>query len=137
MAIMAFQGKLIAGVGKALRLYDMGKKKLLRKVENKVRSIIFRLERALTSCIIQNFSSAIVTLNTQGSRIIVGDMQESVFYTVYKAPENRLLTFADNMQPRWVTATTMLDYNTVVAGDRFGNIFVNQSFGPEGVRPGR
>ena len=37
MAIMAFQGKLIAGVGKALRLYDMGKKKLLRKVENKVR----------------------------------------------------------------------------------------------------
>ncbi len=36
LAIMAFQGKLIAGVGKSLRLYDMGKKKLLRKVENKV-----------------------------------------------------------------------------------------------------
>ena len=33
---MAFQGKLVAGVGKALRLYDMGKKKLLRKVETKV-----------------------------------------------------------------------------------------------------
>lgn len=33
---MAFQGRLIAGVGKALRLYDIGKKKLLRKVENKV-----------------------------------------------------------------------------------------------------
>ena len=48
MAIMAFQGKLIAGVGKALRLYDMGKKKLLRKVENKVRFIIFRLGRTLT-----------------------------------------------------------------------------------------
>jgi splicing factor 3B subunit 3 len=36
LAIMAFQGKLAAGVGKALRLYDIGKKKLLRKVENKV-----------------------------------------------------------------------------------------------------
>lgn len=36
LAVMAFQGKLVAGVGKALRLYDMGKKKLLRKVENKV-----------------------------------------------------------------------------------------------------
>ena len=36
LAIMAFQGKLVAGVGKALRLYDMGKKKLLRKVETKV-----------------------------------------------------------------------------------------------------
>ncbi len=37
LAVMAFQGKLIAGVGKSLRLYDVGKKKLLRKVENKVR----------------------------------------------------------------------------------------------------
>ena len=33
---MAFQGRLIAGVGKALRLYDIGKKKLLRKAENRV-----------------------------------------------------------------------------------------------------
>lgn len=38
LAVMAFQGRLVAGVGKALRIYDMGKKKLLRKVENKVRS---------------------------------------------------------------------------------------------------
>jgi splicing factor 3B subunit 3 len=38
LALMAFQGRLCAGVGKALRLYDMGKKKLLRKVENKVRT---------------------------------------------------------------------------------------------------
>lgn len=36
LALMAFQGRLVAGVGKSLRLYDMGKKKLLRKVENKV-----------------------------------------------------------------------------------------------------
>lgn len=34
---MAFQGRVVAGVGKALRLYDLGKKKLLRKAENKVR----------------------------------------------------------------------------------------------------
>ena len=38
LAVLGFQGRLIAGVGKALRLYDMGKKKLLRKVENKVHS---------------------------------------------------------------------------------------------------
>ena len=36
LAVMAFQGRLVAGVGKALRIYDIGKKKLLRKVENKV-----------------------------------------------------------------------------------------------------
>ena len=35
-ALMAFQGRLCAGVGKALRLYEIGKKKLLRKVETKV-----------------------------------------------------------------------------------------------------
>lgn len=36
-ALVAFQGRLVAGVGRALRIYDMGKKKLLRKAENKVR----------------------------------------------------------------------------------------------------
>ena len=36
LALMAFQGRLVAGVGKSLRIYDMGKKKLLRKVETKV-----------------------------------------------------------------------------------------------------
>ncbi|KAF5346737.1 hypothetical protein D9756_010409 [Leucocoprinus leucothites] len=108
LALIAFQGRLVAGVGKALRIYDIGKKKMLRKVENK------------------QFASAIVTLTTQGSRILVGDMQESVYFAVYKAPENRLLIFADDSQPRWITAATMVDYNTVVAADRFGNIFVNR-----------
>lgn len=37
LAILGFQGRLAAGVGKSLRLYDIGKKKLLRKVENKAR----------------------------------------------------------------------------------------------------
>jgi hypothetical protein len=36
-AICPFQGKVLIGVGKLLRLYDLGKKKLLRKSENKVR----------------------------------------------------------------------------------------------------
>ena len=35
-AICPFQGKVLIGVGKLLRLYDLGKKKLLRKSENKV-----------------------------------------------------------------------------------------------------
>ena len=42
MALMGFQGRLCAGVGKSLRLYEIGKKKLLRKVEAKV-SMFFRL----------------------------------------------------------------------------------------------
>lgn len=35
-ALCAFQGRLLVGMGKSLRIYDMGKKKLLRKCENKV-----------------------------------------------------------------------------------------------------
>ncbi|RDB18465.1 Pre-mRNA-splicing factor RSE1 [Hypsizygus marmoreus] len=108
LALSPFQGCLAAGVGKALRIYDIGKKKLLRKVENKTSA------------------TSIVSLATQGSRIIIGDMQESVQFAVYKAPENRLLIFADDSQSRWVSAMTMLDYNTVVVGDRFGNVFVNR-----------
>lgn len=35
-ALCPFQGRLLVGVGKCLRLYDLGRKKLLRKCENKV-----------------------------------------------------------------------------------------------------
>lgn len=37
-----------------------------------------------------------------------------------------MVSFADDTQPRWVTCSTMVDYNTVAAADRFGNIFVNR-----------
>ena len=53
-------------------------------------------------------------------------MQDSVFFAVYKPPENRLLVFADDTQPRWMTCNTMLDYNTIAGGDKFGNFFVNR-----------
>lgn len=74
----------------------------------------------------QQFASAILTLHTQGSRILVGDMHQSIYYVAYKAPENRLLIFADDTAPRWITASTMVDYNTVAVGDKFGNIFINR-----------
>lgn len=35
-ALLGFQGRVLAGVGKALRLYDVGRKKLLRKSETRV-----------------------------------------------------------------------------------------------------
>ena len=53
-------------------------------------------------------------------------MQESITFAVYKAPENRLLVFADDVQPRWITCSTMVDYTTVAGADRFGNIFINR-----------
>ncbi|KAJ7736727.1 CPSF A subunit region-domain-containing protein [Mycena maculata] len=108
LALSSFQGRLVAGVGQALRIYDIGKQKMLCKAENK------------------SFGSIIVTLNTQGSRIVVGDMQQSLTFIGYKPAENRLIVVADDTQQRWTTCATMLDYNTVAAGDRFGNIFINR-----------
>ncbi len=35
-AVCAFAGKVLVSVGRLIRVYDMGKRKLLRKCENKV-----------------------------------------------------------------------------------------------------
>lgn len=35
-SVCAFQGRLLVGVGNRLRIYDLGRKKLLKKCENKV-----------------------------------------------------------------------------------------------------
>ncbi|KAI9487668.1 MAG: CPSF A subunit region-domain-containing protein [Benjaminiella poitrasii] len=107
-ALLAFQGRLLVGAGKALRIYDIGKKKMLRKCETKT----------LPNCII--------SLHTQGHRILATDVQESVHYIIYKHADNRLVVFADDTVPRWMTASTMVDYETVAGGDKFGNFFVNR-----------
>ena len=84
-ALCPFQGRLLVGVGKLLRIYDLGKKKLLRKCENKH---------------IPNF---IVGIKVTGNRILVSDNQESIHFVKYKPGENALVAFADETFPRWVT----------------------------------
>ncbi|OXA64014.1 splicing factor 3B subunit 3 isoform X1 [Folsomia candida] len=101
-----FQGKLLVGMGKTLRMYDYGKKKLLRKCENK------------------NFPTTIVHMSSIGTRVFVGDIQESVHYVKYKRQDNQLVIFADETNPRWITATAVLDYNSAAVADKFGNIGV-------------
>lgn len=36
-ALTSFQGRLLVGIGKTLRIYDVGRKKMLRKCESKVK----------------------------------------------------------------------------------------------------
>lgn len=43
-ALCAYQGRLLAGVSNRLRLYDMGKKKLLKKGENRVSCFVADIE---------------------------------------------------------------------------------------------
>ncbi|XP_004345726.1 splicing factor 3B subunit 3 [Capsaspora owczarzaki ATCC 30864] len=105
-AMYPFQGRLLVGVGSLLRVYDLGKRKLLRKCENRS---------------IPNFVSSITT---SGGRIVVTDVQESFHFLRYRPSDNMLAVFADDSNPRWVTSSTMVDYDTVAAGDKFGNVFV-------------
>ena len=107
-ALCAFKGRLLVGCGNALRLYDFGKKKLLRKVENR------------------NFPNFITTIHASGERIYVGDVQESFHFVRYKREDGSMYVVADDVQPRHVTAALPLDYDTVAGGDKFGNIFVQR-----------
>lgn len=105
-ALCPFQGRVLAGVGNVLRIYDLGKRKLLRKCETKL------------------LPRMIKTIHTQGDRIYVGDLAESFHFLKYKRFENQLFVFADDTSPRWVTASCLLDYDTIAGGDKFGNLFI-------------
>lgn len=65
LALAQFQGRLLAGVGPVLRLYDLGKRRLLRKCENKL------------------FPNSITSIQTYRDRIYVGDMQEVCLLNIY------------------------------------------------------
>ncbi|EPE07260.1 pre-mrna-splicing factor rse1 [Ophiostoma piceae UAMH 11346] len=105
-AMIPFQGRLLVGIGKVLRVYDLGLKQMLRKAQGEVANKL------------------IVSLQTQGSRIVVGDVEEGVTFVVYKPEVNKLLPFADDIIKRWTTCTTMVDYQTVAGGDKFGNLWI-------------
>eukprot|EP00775_Hariotina_reticulata_P013008 gene13008-13137_t len=105
-ALAAFKGRLLSGVGPVLRLYELGKKKLLRK------------------CEYRQLPQHVAQLHTLGSRIFVGDVQESVHFFRYNKTDNKLYCFADDVHPRYITAMTLLDYDTVAAADKFGNFSV-------------
>lgn len=107
-ALKPFQGRLLAGMGKILRIYDLGKKKLLRKVENR------------------RLPWTIVRLDSHGSRIVAGDQQDSIVWVAYKAVDNRLVIFAEDTLPRWTSAVALVDYDTVVGGDKFGNVWLSR-----------
>lgn len=106
VAMEPFQGRLLVGVGRLLRIYDIGKKKMLRKCENK------------------HLPNLVVDIKTIGSRIFVSDVQEAVHFVRYKAIENQLVIFADETFQRFMTACCVLDYNTVAAADKFGNVAI-------------
>ena len=107
-AFCPFKGKLLVGVGHSVKLYEIGKKQLLLKSE------------------IKTIPNRVVSLQSKGNRIVVGDLQDSVHFISYKNSTNTMSLFADDTIPRWIQCTLMLDFNTVCGGDKFGNFFVTR-----------
>ncbi|CAG0903594.1 unnamed protein product, partial [Cyprideis torosa] len=98
-AMAPLQGKLLVSVGRLLRVYEMGKKKMLRKCESK------------------SIPNYITSIQTMGSRVFATDIQ-------FRPLQNQLVLFADDTIPRWVTCSTLLDFDTVALADKFGNVAV-------------
>jgi splicing factor 3B subunit 3 len=109
LALIPFKGKMVAGVGRNLGIYDCGYRTILRKAQ-------------ASDCV----PTRITDIKTQGSRLIVSDQASSVTYVVHKdqVHPNRLIPFADDIVPRHTTCTAMMDYDTTVGGDKFGNLWV-------------
>ncbi|KAK2076313.1 hypothetical protein QBZ16_000837 [Prototheca wickerhamii] len=103
-ALLAFRGRLLAGVDASLRLFDLGKRRLLRKSE-------YRL-----------LPSPVARLAAEGGRVFVGDAAQSVICLKYRKADASFYAFADDTVPRATTSLLPLDYDSVAVGDRFGGI---------------
>ena len=106
LAVSEFKGRVLIGVGKWLRLYDMGRKKLLKKCENK------------------HLTNKIMTIHSNGYRIFVTDVQDSVTFLKYKPVENQMIIFADDPCQRFCMASCIVDYDTLAVTDKFGTLSV-------------
>jgi splicing factor 3B subunit 3 len=106
LSLAHFQGRLVVGVGTSLRLYEMGKRQLLRK------------------CELRGLPTHVKTIQTVGDRAFVGDMMQSVQIVRYDAASNRLILIANDASPRPIVSQELLDWNTAAVGDKFGNICV-------------
>jgi len=106
LALSHFQGRLLVGIGRTLRLYEMGKRQLLKK------------------CELRRLPTFVKTLQTAGDRAYFGYMMRSVHMIRYEASSNRLVLVASDPSPRPIVSQELLDWNTVAVGDKFGNITV-------------
>lgn len=107
-AMCEFQDRLAVGLGRIVRIFDLGKKKLLKKCQNK------------------QLQNSVATISCSGNRLFVGDIQESITFMKYRKNENVLSVFADDICPRYVVSSGVIDANTIASGDKFGNIYLLQ-----------
>ena len=108
MSMTQFQGKLLCAIGPYLRLYEMGTKQLLRKAE----------------LLAASPNSVFKTLDACGDRIFAGDIHSSMKLVKYDSALNRMAVVCDDLMPRAMVASEILDFGTIAGSDKFGNFFI-------------
>ncbi|KAG7191974.1 pre-mRNA-splicing factor rse1 [Scheffersomyces spartinae] len=102
--------RLLVGSNNYLRVYGLGKSQLLRKSTTRV-----------------EYLTNVVRLCYQGNqRVVIGDANKSTVFATFDDVLNQFMMFADDTKNRQITCLTTLDYDTVIGGDKFGNVFVNR-----------
>ena len=87
--------------------------------------VFFHVCVCLCVCVrAQHVPNLVTGIYTIGQRVVISDIQESLFWVRYKRNENQLIIFADDTHPRWVTTACLLDYDTMASADKFGNISI-------------
>lgn len=108
-AMTGWRGRLLVGVSKTLRVYSLGKKRLLRKSE--YRSI----------------PQGLAWIKVVNDRIFAGDISNGVLVFKFNTTSNQFMLVAKDPMPRWLTsACEVLDYHTVALSDKFDNLIVTR-----------
>ena len=110
LCLAPFQRRLLAGVGRCVRVYEMGRKRLLRKSETKA------LPTACQS----------ITPIPNTDRVVVGDLADGFTFLHFSPTQRQLQPFSDSSLPRFLTSQALLDRDTIAGGDKFGNVCVSR-----------
>lgn len=105
-ALFEFNGQIFAAIGNTVRLYEIGKKQLLKKYSMSIRNQIVK------------------AVHSGDNRIVIGDIRNSTIFCKFE--DNRFQIVAEDTMARSISCLTSLDHDTVIGSDKFGNIFVNR-----------
>ncbi|TRY50191.1 Cleavage/polyadenylation specificity factor subunit A [Cryptosporidium tyzzeri] len=108
-ALTGWRGRLLVGINKNLRVYSLGKKRLLRKSEYR------------------NIPQGLTWIKVVNDRIFAGDISNGVLVFKFNNTSNQFILVAKDPMPRWLTsACEVLDYHTIAVSDKFDNIIVSR-----------
>ncbi|KAI3402520.2 RSE1 [Candida oxycetoniae] len=107
-----FNDRVLIGSDNTLSLYEMGQRQLLRKSFTRF-DFLKKINKILPS--VQN-------------RIIIADLQSgsSLLFAKFDADENQFVPVADAIIKRNITSIAKLDYDTVIMGDKFGQMAISR-----------